>query len=985
MNFFAQIALVLFLILSQAAAPSTLQAQDLDFLPYVSTPADLRRKHPQPLLFDSVASTLVSERRAAAGLDFLLSAKILHAIVNNGEQLEKISLYLALLETILNSTRFKSEKDRLNFFQRRYSIHTKRPPEELAVLLTKAGYIGFHIQLSKTHLGTHALDGALPLYPEYATRDFDMLSGNSSYDDKIIRRAAELAAAGRGRYEVRHSFDSAEPLFRSFLSNYASLSPSNQFSIVAATTGANFTPGLFPRSQISNIFQFVRNEMKKLDARIEDPKTSDPEKAILKDRIATLADKLLVSSDVAADLVSTPVLRDRDAKDAPSSLQDQKPEEADDWKKFAEMYNKNAKLFYQTLGEVVALAGIDDPSIQKSIKDMQTMTNLAIAAGTQNYLALVASGVQIAGEIFGTGSNGSEGGTAAMVQQMVAIRRDIANLKQVMLQRFDRIERKLDQIDRNLNRQFDFLVSHFRLVEDKLDDIKYLAVAASEEEYRYRLNNLSSVIDSYNQDFWRGVVTRSTPTQSFKNMSEAINNFMASYLSISAGATGISHPRYVGSYACFDRAWRDLTGAKVTDEAIKGLVVAFFKSLRAPDFGQNAACVNRLYQELVGKGLQMRVAPRDKKEPRTEVDWLPGYYNYEGRFVFDGIRLLFSPESVISINAALDGRLLKLQDPEALTVFMQRKLVHLTDVTKNMAFLGSIPGFQMQLVLYLHAANQYLRNENLLFRGLLARSLISHGVHIQERFLPQFGSVKGAYAFYRVPGENVHSIWEYSVGSDFKLEKQQFDARRVAVRQLFENSISDLVTNIDDSVMQHMGGYLNLFPRCIRLRDCVAFNYHAVQVDELLTIDIVGVSLPAMDASAEHGQKRAIKLLYDLVALEIEAATNLFNKVGEDISNYPKPAFGRGGRPFYDPSFKMPESEIIEFEKEHYIPVLSEFRGRMKAIAEKVDAWFSEYTRNQSGLDPLAAANENTRLFLLGSALEKNFNETLSLKSTMQR
>jgi hypothetical protein len=113
------------------------------------------------------------------------------------------------------------------------------------------------------------------------------------------------------------------------------------------------------------------------------------------------------------------------------------------------------------------------------------------------------------------------------------------------------------------------------------------------------------------------------------------------------------------------------------------------------------------------------------------------------------------------------------------------------------------------------------------------------------------------------------------------------------------------------------------------------------------------------------------------VALEIEAATNLFNKVGEDISNYPKPAFGRGGRPFYDPSFKMPESEIIEFEKEHYIPVLSEFRGRMKAIAEKVDAWFSEYTRNQSGLDPLAAANENTRLFLLGSALEKNFNETL--------
>src|SRR5262249_45122194 len=167
--------------------------------------------------------------------------------------------------------------------------------------------------------------------------------------------------------------------------------------------------------------------------------------------------------------------------------------------------------------------------------------------------------------MFGTGSNGSEGGTAAMVQQMVAIRRDIANLKQVMLQRFDRIERKLDQIDKTLNRQFDFLVSHFRLVEDKLDDLKYLAVAASEEEYRYRLNNLSAVIDSYNQDFWRGVLTNTTPTQSFKNMSEAINNFMASYLTISGGATGMSHPRYVGSYACFDRIWRELTSTKVTD------------------------------------------------------------------------------------------------------------------------------------------------------------------------------------------------------------------------------------------------------------------------------------------------------------------------------------------------------------------------------------------------------------------------------------
>src|SRR5262249_13357646 len=67
----------------------------------------------------------------------------------------------------------------------------------------------------------------------------------------------------------------------------------------------------------------------------------------------------------------------------------------------------------------------------------------------------------------------------------------------------------------------------------------------------------------------------------------------------------------------------------------------------------------------------------------------------------------------------------------------------------------------------------------------------------------------------------------------------------------------------------------------------------------------------------------------------------------------------------------------IEFEK-HYTAALGEFRGRMRAIAEKVDRWFSEYTYNQAGLDPRAAADENVRLFLLGRAMEMNFNETLA-------
>src|SRR5262249_28666036 len=126
---------------------------------------------------------------------------------------------------------------------------------------------------------------------------------------------------------------------------------------------------------------------------------------------------------------------------------------------------------------------------------------------------------------------------------------------------------------------------------------------------------------------------------------------------------------------------------------------------------------------------------------------------------------------------------------------------------------------------------------------------------------------KGAYAFYRVPGEDHrYPIWTYKADAEggwyFRFAKEQFEARRKAVRQLFENSIFDLVTNIDNSVLQQMGGYLNLFPGCMRLRDCVAVSYRAVQVDDLLTIDIASVSLPSINPAAAHGQQKGIKLLY---------------------------------------------------------------------------------------------------------------------------
>ncbi|WP_291362146.1 hypothetical protein [Devosia sp.] len=956
---------IVFLTIALAAFLSTLwQGISDDNLPNLT---NLRLGDDGLVLLDNVTRSLVIEERPTSSIEYIVSAELLRQLLSGGNSRSRAASHFAFLEVVLNFGQFSGRREARSFYQKRAAHFSQLDASALARILVHANNMGYHLQIDRMRLSAGQM-ATVRLLPQFITRAFDDVPGDGAfYEGHEFAQIANLLEDRPPFFSIVHAFDPGNREFRGFFSGSFDLSPSNQFAISDTTTAANFSPGLFPASPLTQLFAAAREHMEELDALVDAPGTTDEEKDALIDEIDAIANELVLATEAAVAMLSTPPLR----ATASQTVADQTPSERAEWQEFARQYDKNAKSLYDTLKKTAVLVGIDDPAVGQYIDNIQTLTNLAMAASTQNYVAVAAIGVQIAGEIFGSGSGGSQGQTAALLKQLAAIRRDIANLRQEMNDRFDRVDRALSEIDRKLDTQFAFLISNFRLIEDQLTDLNDLATSSAEEEYQFRLNALASQIDTYNVHFWTALLSkRSTPEAAKLAVVSEVDTFMSTYLASGNGNTGIAHPRFVGSTNCYDRLRRDLETAQDTKTALENTIGQLLKALRSGDFDGKAQCVDRLFSTATLGDIAMRPSVLDAGQG---VEWLPGYVDADGLFHPDGINMLFSPSTVLTANTALDSRLLLLQDPDILSSLLEKRIVRLTDTTKNMFLVGSPLGFKMISSLYMSLTTQVSKHDGLLLNTLFARAFRKHSQYVSRSLFSDFGTLDGVYQYYRLPtSSNINTISWLAADSNrtyFARLKASFDAQRAAVKGRFEGDIRSLAINIDEIVINDLGGYRDtLSSNCSSISACLSFTYTGTQKDVMLTIDHVAVGHPSLSASSLHPQAGIVGALLAAFRAEAGAASKTFNDVG-DLSHVPT-------NRLYHPGSGIPEAKIVALENA-YGRIVLEFRSKMKEVALEVEGAYSGYLAS-TGAPALADTMDSyIDVYLAGRVLERNFNEVL--------
>ncbi len=906
-------------------------------------------------------STLTPEI-TANDIDFISGLYFNKEILKYGNPKTKSALRLALFDVLLNWGQFKSESSRLRFFEQRYTAYRGLDLRAFASVVANSYKIGFIPRVTTLKFADGETRKVMYQLPDYLTRDFDI--EERSYDGAELEAGISLLNAGSASIEMQDRFNPVDPIFRSFLSSYSSLRLSNQLNLSAAAYANALESGVFPRAQLTRLISEARQQLARLDAELGETRNENRRKEIEK-QIQKLSAQLADGAESYAALIN--VRMPSDAADG-GSIGDENAKKQDEWKKFSEEYQRKSKKYYDTFMGIADLVSPDDPTLRVGILSVQILTNLAVAAGTQDYITAAAVGVQFAGQIFGTGSGGAQSSNAAILKYLAAIRRDIANLHKEMRARFERIEMQLDSIDRKLSDQFRFIIENFQFLADKIETVSQVANASSEEDYRYRQNELASAIDEFNSRYWESILDGKISTNISFELSTAIDTFSTTYLSTNTG-TGLSHPRIVGPTDCWQRILRGLYAAQSTADGLKETTSRLKSSLRSPSFGKSAHCVNALFSTAA------ETMPRMRLEAGVENNGigLPGFVDANGFFNFDGGNLLFSPQHALTTSMALNRRLLAIQDPDILRAELEKKITRLSDVTRNMALVGSRAGLEVQVPVYLSAVREYLRTEAVLYKTKLARALIRHGSYAEQKFLTGFGSIAGAYRFYRVPQQSI--LYQYHSGREtdpaFIRGKTLFENQRQLVKALFESEIRDLARDVDQIVKVEFGNYGGTIGSCSSIEECVTFAYATKKVDSFLAIDTVTVGLPSI-VKVNAQRQAEIEILLKLITSEVEAAAHVFNEMGARISDYPKPAFGRSGPPYYKEN-PMPDEEVFKLERD-FLTVISDFRARTKVISLQVVDDYDAYLRSEgTSLDDRFA--QALSLFFAGVTFEKNFNE----------
>lgn len=928
-----------------------------------------------PLLLEQMVHAFSIQQVDAVQPDFLLSSGIRQNIFSGEHITPKVVHQLAYFDASINSHRFAEKSALLAFYRHRTRAYAKRSPEELGLLFARASDLGLHLKVVDIALSESKLSDTIRLHPSQLTKAIGIgpaLPTPPTFDD--LERALSDLRSGSARPTTRHSFNPRETSFRSFTSSFRSLSSSNQFDLLADSPGIKFRTGFFATDIVTLTIDRARTRLRAIDEQLLVPNLPDVDRERLEAEAAGISAKIGTLAEQATLVIDarTPQL---DGERRGAGVQTRSEPEQNDLASFRRTYKENAAAFYSTLEQLAILGGLDAAEAKGFTRNFELLASFAVAATTQNYFAFAATGLQIAGQIFGGGSGNANSTMGAIVGQLVAIRREIAALRQEMREHFLQIERRLDALDDKLSSQYAFLISSFDLVENLVEHLTDLQLSELEEDYRLRLNELSADIDRFNADLWRTRITTGGAIPDLRGrMRSAARAFLYTHLSTRSGFTGLSHPRFLGPANCYDQLVRGLGTEADTEGAVEGAARTLFEFARAGDFAGRARCVDLTFRGLTSLATPIRVGRDD--DGTSRVDWLPGYFRDGDYYVLDGVTFAFSPTVANTINSSIRAVTGKMQDQDLLREISEARLVELTDAVRNANLLGSEAGLELQSLLYLWVVDAFNLKSNILFRSPVVRAITEHGRYIESTFLPEYGSPSGAYKFYRVPADR--EAWMYDSGKlDHRYVKEQrelFRRHRMRVRDAFDSSLAALARNLDEIVTQTFGGWGGFWEDVTSLSDGTRVTYTEVPVDHLLVIDEGAVHSPTRNPAYDGPHKDAFTVLEGMFTAEVRAALQVFNRMGKEISAYPEPAFGLPGRPAWNPRNPLPEAEIRKFEQ-RYTEVLSEFRIATRLVAEGTGAAVSQLMKQQTGSDLPSFANSLLDLYLFGRALEMNLNE----------
>lgn len=217
--------------------------------------------------------------------------------------------------------------------------------------------------------------------------------------------------------------------------------------------------------------------------------------------------------------------------------------------------------------EVAQLVGYE-----KEISSLFSQTSLILDVTLSHYqgpLAMIGAYSRLFRTAFGGGGSPSVNPLILLSKQIVALRREVQQLRREMHERFDLIETALEVISDQIEENRRILAEEFESIGRRFDDIEEILI----DNYKARLNASWIAAQDrtvfFNEKFLNGLVIGDQDPDLGRARDEvrsALNQIRAEYLQIGSQESGLSHAILCGSSDGLSRMALDALGNARTGE-----------------------------------------------------------------------------------------------------------------------------------------------------------------------------------------------------------------------------------------------------------------------------------------------------------------------------------------------------------------------------------------------------------------------------------